>query len=232
MVPGVFDAYLAAMATAAAALVGLLFVAVSVRDDTIFGPNAVPGGEALAITAFTGLVNSFVVSLLGLIPRTNIGEPAVIMAVIGIVATVRLQRRLHTGRNRIVLGITMLAYAAQLGFGVLLLVDPHDSDQLIQLSFIIFATLIVSLQRAWSLLKGKHLASARGTAATGDHDPPQIGQDQARIVRAAEYTVPDRGGEDSELICVITTLLDPAAADRGGDGIRLPPKMGTRIRAG
>src|SRR5450755_586416 len=38
----------------------------------------------------------------------------------------------------------------------------------------------------------------------------QIGQDQARIVRAAEYTVPDRGGEDSELICVITTLLDPA----------------------
>jgi hypothetical protein len=39
----------------------------------------------------------------------------------------------------------------------------------------------------------------------------QTGQDQARIVRAAEYTVPDRGGEDSEPICVITTLLDPAA---------------------
>jgi hypothetical protein len=38
----------------------------------------------------------------------------------------------------------------------------------------------------------------------------QIDQDRARIVRAAEYTVPDRGGEDSELICVITTLLDPA----------------------
>ena len=93
MVPGVYDAYLAAMATAAAALIGLLFVAVSVRDDTIFGPNAMPGGEALAITAFTGLVNSFVVSLLGLIPKTNIGEPAVIMAVIGIVAIVRLQRR-------------------------------------------------------------------------------------------------------------------------------------------
>jgi hypothetical protein len=33
MVPGVYDAYLAAMATAAAALIGLLFVAVSVRDD-------------------------------------------------------------------------------------------------------------------------------------------------------------------------------------------------------
>jgi hypothetical protein len=38
----------------------------------------------------------------------------------------------------------------------------------------------------------------------------QVDADLARIVRAAEYTVPDRGAEDSELICVITTLLDPA----------------------
>jgi hypothetical protein len=58
MVPGVDDAYLGASATASAALVGLLFVAVSVRDDTIFGPKAMPGGEALAITAFTGLVTT------------------------------------------------------------------------------------------------------------------------------------------------------------------------------
>jgi IS4 transposase len=50
-------------------------------------------------------------------------------------------------------------------------------------------------------------AALLAAARTGE----QIGQDQARIVRAAEYTVPDRGSEDSELICVITTLLDPAA---------------------
>jgi hypothetical protein len=117
-------------------------------------------------------VNSFVVSLLGLIPKVNIGEPAVIMAVISIVAIVRLQRRLHTGRNLIVLAITLLVYAAQFGFGVLLLVDSHDSNQLINLSIIVSVTLIVSLQRAWSLLKGKHLTSAGGTAVTGDHDPP------------------------------------------------------------
>jgi hypothetical protein len=60
----------------------------------------------------------------------------------------------------------------QLGLGVLLLVDPHDSDQLINLSIIIFVTLIVSLQRAWSLLRGRHLAGAGSTAATGDHDRP------------------------------------------------------------
>jgi len=171
MVPSAYDAYLAAVATAAAALIGLLFVAVSVRDDSIFGPKAIPGGEALAITAFTGLVNSFVVSVLGLIPKVNIGEPAVVMAVIGIVATVRLQRRLHTARNLIVLAVTLLAYAAQFGYGVLLLVKPHDSDQLINLYFIIFLTLIVSLQRAWSLLKGKHLAGAQQQGDPGGQLP-------------------------------------------------------------
>jgi hypothetical protein len=172
MVPSAYDAYLAAAATAAAALIGLLFVAVSVRDDTIFGPNAMPGGEALAIIAFTGLVNSFVVSLLSLIPKTNIGEPAVIMAVISTTATVRLWRRLHTGRSLVVLVVTLLAYAAQFGYGVLLLLNPHDSGDVINLCFIVFATLIVSLQRAWSLLKGKHLVGAGGTVVTGPHDPP------------------------------------------------------------
>jgi len=172
MVPGAYDAYFATLATAAAALIGLLFVAVSVRDDTIFGPHAMPGGEALAITAFTGLVNSFVVSLLGLIPKVNIGEPAVIMAVTSIAAIVRLQRRVHTGRNLLLLAITLLVYAAQLGLGVLLLVDSHDSDQLINLSIIVSVTLIVSLQRAWSLLKGKHITSAGGTTVTENSDPP------------------------------------------------------------
>src|ERR1700759_2642874 len=150
MVPAVYDAYFGAAATASAALIGLLFVAGSVRDESICGQTATPGGEALAIPAFTGLVNSFVVSLLGLIPKVNIGEPAVIAAVIGLVSTVRLQRQLRTSRNLIVLAVTLLAYAAQFGYGVLLILKPHDSDQLINLSFIIFATLIVSLQRAWS----------------------------------------------------------------------------------
>jgi hypothetical protein len=53
----------------------------------------------------------------------------------------------------------------------------------------------------------KRKAALLAAARAGE----QIGEDRARMVRAAEYTVPDRGGPDSELICVITTLLDPAA---------------------
>jgi hypothetical protein len=50
--------------------------------------------------------------------------------------------------------ITLLACAVHFVLGVLLLVNPHDSNQLINLCFVVFVTLIVSLQRAWSLLRG------------------------------------------------------------------------------
>jgi len=179
MVPSAYNAYLAAAATAAAALIGLLFVAVSLRDDTIFGANAMPGGEALAITAFTGLVNSFVVSLLGLIPSSNIGVAAIISGVISFVAILRLQRRLHSARNSVVLVITLIVYGAQIFYGIALLIKPHDKTQVANLAFILFATLLVSLQRAWSLLKGKHIVTPPGAALAGE-DGQRAGEDPSR----------------------------------------------------
>jgi hypothetical protein len=50
----------------------------------------------------------------------------------------------------------------------------------------------------------------KATLLAGARAGEQIDEERARLVRAAEYTVPDRGGDDSELICVITTVLDPA----------------------
>jgi len=160
MVPSAYDPYLTAAATAAAALIGLLFVAVSVRDESIFGPKAVPGGEALAITAFSGLVNAFVVCLLGLLPNSNIGWAATTMAVLDVVAVVRLHSRLHWARNTTVLAIAIVAYLAQLGLGLGLLAKPHDSGLVDDLAFVLFIAMIGSLQRAWSLMTGEHLTRA------------------------------------------------------------------------
>jgi heme/copper-type cytochrome/quinol oxidase subunit 4 len=158
MVPSAYLTYFAATATSAAALIGLLFVAVSIRDQTIFGPKSVAGGEALAISAFSGLVNSLVISLLALIPQDNIGVGAIILAVLTMVSIVRLHFRLHWARNTIVLSLAIIAYIVQFVFGVVLLVKPNDSSAVNNLCFVVFATLIFSLQRAWSLLKGDHLS--------------------------------------------------------------------------
>src|SRR5215469_4218122 len=142
MVPSAYDAYFATVATAAAALIGLLFLAVSQRDETIFGSSAAPGGEALAITAFTGLVNSFTVSLLALLPTGRIGVVATVLAVISIVTILRLHARLYAARNWIMLVITLVVYAIQLSYGITLINSPHNNGRLADLAYVLFATLL------------------------------------------------------------------------------------------
>jgi hypothetical protein len=158
MVPSSYTSFFTATATGAAALIGLLFVAITVRNDTIFGAKAVAGGEALAITAFSGLVNSLVISLLALIPQDNIGVGAVTLSIITIVSIIRLHNRLHWARNTLLLGLAVIAYVLQFIFGIILIHNQHDASAVNNISYVVFATLIISLQRAWSLLKGKHLA--------------------------------------------------------------------------
>lgn len=161
MVPSAYTAYFTALATAGAALIGLLFLAVTLRDDSIFGKSGRPGGEALAVTAFAGLVDSFTVSLLAIIPDANIGIAAIVLAVLSLVSAIRLNNRLHAARNGVVFVITLLAYLAQLYYGIALLISPHDSGDVKNLAYILFAAMAVSLSRAWSLLRGKHLAMAK-----------------------------------------------------------------------
>jgi hypothetical protein len=50
-----FTGYFTAAAAAAGVLIGLLFVAVSLRPDTIFGDAAPAAGRAQAGSAFTSL---------------------------------------------------------------------------------------------------------------------------------------------------------------------------------
>jgi len=44
VVPGEFTAYFAGAAAAAGVLIGLLFVAASLRPESVFGESATPGG--------------------------------------------------------------------------------------------------------------------------------------------------------------------------------------------
>jgi hypothetical protein len=184
MVIGAYNLYFATVATAAAALIGLLFVAISLRDDSIFGDRARAAGEALAVTAFIGLVNSFAVSLLALIPQNKIGIGAIILAVVSIVGIMRMNNRLHTARNALVLAITLAAYGAQAVYGIVLLAKPDAVGGLPALAYILFVTLVVSLQRAWSLLRGQHLAEAppdggpAGRAARRIAGSPDRGRDE------------------------------------------------------
>ena len=80
VVPSDYSNFFDAASQAAGALIGLLFVVIALKPGKILGPRAEPAFRRLAASSFTGLVNSFFVSLLALIPGQNLGIGAAIMA--------------------------------------------------------------------------------------------------------------------------------------------------------
>ena len=68
MVPSTFNNFFVASAGAGGALVGLIFVAVSIAPEHIVQASAPVERQAVAASSFTALVNAFFISLGALIP--------------------------------------------------------------------------------------------------------------------------------------------------------------------
>jgi hypothetical protein len=159
VVPAEFTGYFTAAAAAAGVLIGLLFVAVALRPESVFSADAPPAGRAMAGSAFTVLVDSFFVSLVALIPEASLGEAATIMAVISLLSTIQLHRRVARQELHIVMLILGLGiYLFQLVVGVLLLFDPADRGQVYTAAYLVIAAFGVALSRAWKLMQGRHLS--------------------------------------------------------------------------
>lgn len=158
MVPNDFHLYFQALVGAAGGLIGLLFVAVSLRPDSVFGSKASARGQALAGSAFTGLVNAFFVSLVALMPNTDVGEVAVVMALLGLWHTVRERRGFS--KNPLNITSTLLIVAAllyQVEVGAVLIASSRAPGAVATLAVLLLISVAASLSRAWLLLQGRHL---------------------------------------------------------------------------
>lgn len=156
MVPSSYLEFMITAAGAAGAMIGLLFVAVSLRTDTVFGPTAPPKARTLAGSSFTGLVNAFSLALLAIVPKTNIGVAMVVMAAACFYSTWAF----HLRANRVspqywILFLSSLTYLTQFAGGVALLVRPHASWIVNGLCYVIFASFVIALTRAWDLIQGE-----------------------------------------------------------------------------
>lgn len=157
MVPDSFIAYFTGAATAAGALIGLLFVAVTLRPESVLRAGASTRTQAVAGSAFTALVNAFFVSLIALIPGTNLGYPAAIMALISLHSTIRLHRRLGKGEAATMqLVLALAAFLTQLVTGAFLIAGPDRQSLVYTLAYVVVAAFAAALGRAWSLLQGRH----------------------------------------------------------------------------
>jgi hypothetical protein len=172
VVPAEFNVYFAAAAAAAGVLIGLLFVAVSLRSDTVFGDGAPAAGRAQAGSAFISLANCFFVSLVALIPAAGLGVVAIIMSVISLASTVRMHGQMARPDLRIaMLALSLFTFLFQLVIGILLVISPGDHTEVYSVAYLEIALFAVALGRAWGLVQGKHL---RPPAPAAAHLPSQV----------------------------------------------------------
>jgi hypothetical protein len=163
MVPeGLHDFFLGS-AGVAGALIGLLFVAISVSGERL------AKAEAAALTlriranaALTGFINALVVSLFALIPDGGIGTTSLVVAIIGLLfvaaALLSLIRVRHlrwaTGRDALFLVGQAVVFIIQLTFGIGLMRHPSDSGAANGVAFLVVTCFVIGISRAWELIGG------------------------------------------------------------------------------
>ena len=162
-------------ATVAGALIGLLFVALSLSPERLRDARSVEH-QAIAATAFTALVDALFISLIGLQPGGGLDYGAVIFGALGLSSAIglalRLWRSRHLGHlsNRwpLFLGIIMAVYAAQLVSGIVPATPAGAADRTATFVYVMFG---VGIARSWQLLglRGGGLLDELGATFT-----PQI----------------------------------------------------------
>jgi hypothetical protein len=158
-----FTSFFVASAGAGAALVGLLFVAISVNPERNAGPFAPPERQVVSASAFTALINAFFLSLAALIATGSLGGVAMAVSVVSIIATLRLIGDLFPAnlsrRNQIrhatFMAIGLLIYGLQFFDGFQYSRHPHDVGWSYAIAYLLLAIYATGLTRAWQLLGAK-----------------------------------------------------------------------------
>ncbi len=161
MVSPEYTNFFIASTGAGAALVGLLFVAVSLAPEQIVTRRAPMERQAVAGSAFTALINAFVISLVALIPHFNLGSLVVPFSCLCL-ATSLIQAwqllRVRKGwqsflRGAFLVLLSVFLYGLELVNGFQLLTAPSpQAGSVFGLVWCLIGAFLVGLYRAWELL--------------------------------------------------------------------------------
>jgi hypothetical protein len=159
MVTADFQPFFSASVAASAALIGLLFVSVSIAPERVFGLQSDAVRQAQALSAFSALANIFFISLMSLVPGVIFGLVVTVVSIPALLQTLALlglARQWHAAgivaRGVFLFLASGLIYGYELAVGIQLWRDPTSEGALINLLFILMGAYAVGLGRAWELL--------------------------------------------------------------------------------
>jgi hypothetical protein len=160
VIPPEFANFFIASASAGAALVGLLFVAISIAPEQIVTRRAPVERQAVAGSAFTALINAFFISLVALIPHLNVGTlivPFICLCLVTTLIQAWQLLRLPKGwqsllRRAFLVVLSLFLYGLELLNALHLSTDPSQAGDLYGLIFVLVGVFALGLIRAWELL--------------------------------------------------------------------------------
>lgn len=160
MVPEGMINYFIASTGAGAALVGLIFVAVSLSPKETVMSGAVPERRAVAGGSFLALINAFFISLSALNTSMNLGWNVLILSIIGLINSLLLGIPLFTKKrsrgkliaNALLVLLSLIIYGNELYQAVNLIRDPSNVGAVYALAGTLQYVYAIGLLRAWELL--------------------------------------------------------------------------------
>jgi hypothetical protein len=172
MVPTAYHTFFGGCAGVAGTLIGLLFVAISVSPHKHVGTKAPLAFQVQAGVAFTTLITTLVIALAALLPSTNLGTAAVILAGAGISSTIGMtviSLRDRPGRHHLwglaIIPVLGVLYLLQLHSGINLLQHPRNPNPVHFEALLVIIFFMIAIYRAWQMIGAR---DTRVVAVVGD----------------------------------------------------------------
>jgi L-asparagine transporter-like permease len=163
--PPDLHSFFAASASVAGALIGLLFVAISVAHERLTAENAAQAHRVRASAALTAFINALTVALFALLPGEKVGWAALVVAVTGllfIVASLLSLWRVRSSqpgelRDALFLVSLVIVFALQLLYGLRVVLHPHNGSEVENIAILVTVCFFIGIARSWELIGGPSL---------------------------------------------------------------------------